>query len=242
MMRATPATARRAGGSAGLCAAGRPRSRDAEGCRCAGPARQYRRRCHRALNEGGVPGAPEDVRLQRVKIGIAWSPEPLALIERAQVTLRAFLSEQESAGIPPDLLMVNTFFDFPWVLWERPGSADRPVPAARSHRTVREVSPRCARVGALSKPDDGAAGCAGCRRGAVCPKHFSVPAFPCRTRAGAANNSSPLPSSFTKDTDSDVECGCVGILSGEIVFRLVAVRVAGAGRRRDRTSIPAQCA
>ncbi|MCY4437741.1 MAG: extracellular solute-binding protein [Chloroflexi bacterium] len=65
-------------------------------------------------NEGGVPGAPEDVRLQRVKIGIPWSPEPLTLIERAQVTLRAFLSEQESAGIPPDLLMVNTFFDFPW--------------------------------------------------------------------------------------------------------------------------------
>ncbi len=67
-------------------------------------------------NAGAVPGAPEDVQLERVRINIARPRDPLELIEGAQAALSAFLSEQDSAGTPPDLLMVSIFLDIPWVL------------------------------------------------------------------------------------------------------------------------------
>lgn len=67
-------------------------------------------------NAGAVPGAPEDVQLERVRINIAGPRDPLELIKGAQVALSAFLSEQDSAGTPPDMLMVSIFFDIPWVL------------------------------------------------------------------------------------------------------------------------------
>lgn len=67
-------------------------------------------------NAGAVPGAPEDVQLERVRINIGRPRDPLELIRGAQVALSAFLSEQDSAGTPPDLLMVSIFFDIPWVM------------------------------------------------------------------------------------------------------------------------------
>ncbi len=67
-------------------------------------------------NAGAVPGAPEDVQLERVRVNIARPRDPLELIKGAQVALSAFLSEQDSAGTPPDLLLVSIFFDIPWVL------------------------------------------------------------------------------------------------------------------------------
>lgn len=66
-------------------------------------------------NAGGVPGAPEGVQLQRETIRRDIVPEPLDFIKSAQAYLAAFLSERASAGIPPDLLMINSFFDFLWV-------------------------------------------------------------------------------------------------------------------------------
>ena len=67
-------------------------------------------------NEGAVPDAPADVQLQRVRINVASTREPLVLIERAQATLASFLTEHDAAGTPPDLLMGSYFFDIPWVL------------------------------------------------------------------------------------------------------------------------------
>lgn len=66
-------------------------------------------------NEGGVPGTPEDVQLQRVQIRVKQTRDPLELITGAQAALAAFLSEQDSAGTPPDLLMVSFLFDVSWV-------------------------------------------------------------------------------------------------------------------------------
>lgn len=67
-------------------------------------------------NEGAVPDAPADVQLQRVRVNVTSTREPLALIEQAQATLSGFLTEQNAAGTPPDLLMGSIFFDIPWVL------------------------------------------------------------------------------------------------------------------------------
>lgn len=67
-------------------------------------------------NEGAVPDAPADVQLQRVRVNVTSSREPLALIEQAQASLSGFLTEQNAAGTPPDLLMGSIFFDIPWVL------------------------------------------------------------------------------------------------------------------------------
>ena len=66
-------------------------------------------------NAGEVPGAPEGVQLRRDSIGLRYPSELLELIEGAQARLAEFLTEREAAGIPPDLLMVNMFFDFLWV-------------------------------------------------------------------------------------------------------------------------------
>ena len=67
-------------------------------------------------NEGGVPGAPEGTLLERVggpRVGP--SGNTLMFVESAQAATRTFLTEQESAGTPPDLFLFNRFFDFPWV-------------------------------------------------------------------------------------------------------------------------------
>ena len=67
-------------------------------------------------NEGGVPGAPEGTLLERVggpRVGP--SGNTLMFVESAQAATRSFLTEQESAGTPPDLFLFNRFFDFPWV-------------------------------------------------------------------------------------------------------------------------------
>ena len=67
-------------------------------------------------NEGGVPGVPEGTLLERVggpRVGP--SGNTLMFVESAQAATRTFLTEQESAGTPPDLFLFNRFFDFPWV-------------------------------------------------------------------------------------------------------------------------------
>ena len=67
-------------------------------------------------NEGGVPGAPEDALLERMGgPSVAPSRNTLQFVERAQEATKNFLTEQESAGTPPDLFLFNRFFDFPWV-------------------------------------------------------------------------------------------------------------------------------
>ena len=69
-------------------------------------------------NEGGVPGAPEDALLERMggpSPSVAPSRNILVIVESAQAATRTFLTEQESAGTPPDLFLFNRFFDFPWV-------------------------------------------------------------------------------------------------------------------------------
>ena len=69
-------------------------------------------------NEGGVPGAPEDALLERMggpSPSVAPSRNILVIVESAQAATRTFLTEQESAGTPPDLFLFNRFFDIPWV-------------------------------------------------------------------------------------------------------------------------------
>ena len=67
-------------------------------------------------NEGGIPGAPEDVLLERAAgLRVAPSRNTLMFVESAQAATRTFLTEQESAGTPPGLFLFNRFFDFPWV-------------------------------------------------------------------------------------------------------------------------------
>ena len=67
-------------------------------------------------NEGAVPDVPEDILLERVGgPRVAPSGDTLAFIESAQAGVRAFLNEQDSAGTPPDLILFNRYFDFPWV-------------------------------------------------------------------------------------------------------------------------------
>ena len=67
-------------------------------------------------NEGGVPGAPEGTMLERVGgPRVAPSGNTLMFVKSAQAATRIFLTEQESAGTPPDLFLFNRFFDFPWV-------------------------------------------------------------------------------------------------------------------------------
>ena len=65
-------------------------------------------------NRGELPGASEGIQLQRITIRISPPREPLATFEHVQAKVQAFLAEQESAGTPLDLLMVNRLFDFPW--------------------------------------------------------------------------------------------------------------------------------
>ncbi len=154
-------------------------------------------------NAGEVPGAPEDVQLQRVKIGISWSSEPLALIERAQVTLRAFLSEQESAGTPPDLLMVNTFFDFPWIYGsglvqplDRYLQQDRTEPLGKFLPAALELARYQSQTIALPVALD-----AGVAR--YHPKHFSNAGLSLPEKGWSREGFVAAAQKLTEDTDSD---------------------------------------
>ena len=67
-------------------------------------------------NEGGVPSAPADIQLEQVEgPRVTPSSDVLAFTERAQAGATTFLNEQDSAGTPPDLILFNRYFDFPWV-------------------------------------------------------------------------------------------------------------------------------
>ncbi len=67
-------------------------------------------------NEGQIPGVPAEILLERVAgLRVAPSSDTLAFIEAAQSGARDFLNEQASAGTPPDLILFNRYFDFPWV-------------------------------------------------------------------------------------------------------------------------------
>ena len=154
-------------------------------------------------NAGEVPGAPEDVQLQRVKIGMSWSSEPLALIERAQVTLRAFLSEQESAGTPPDLLMVNTFFDFPWIYGsglvqplDRYLQQDRTEPLGKFLPAALELARYQSQTMALPVALD-----AGVAR--YHPKHFSNAGLSLPEKGWSREGFVAAAQKLTEDTDSD---------------------------------------
>ena len=66
-------------------------------------------------NRGELPGASEGIQLQRITIRISPPREPLAHnSSTCKPKCGRFLTEQESAGTPVDLLMVNRLFDFPW--------------------------------------------------------------------------------------------------------------------------------
>ena len=67
-------------------------------------------------NEGAVAGAPEDIVLEQAGgPRVASSSDTLKFIESAQDGAASYLSEQDSAGTPPDLILFNRFFDFPWL-------------------------------------------------------------------------------------------------------------------------------
>ena len=65
-------------------------------------------------NRGELPGASEDIRLERLSIQISSRRRPLEILEHIQERVQTFLAERKSAGTPLDLLMVNRLFDFPW--------------------------------------------------------------------------------------------------------------------------------
>lgn len=67
-------------------------------------------------NDGGVAGAPAEIRLERATgLRVAPARDMMSFIERAQAGARTFLTEQAAAGTPPDLMFFNPFFDFVWV-------------------------------------------------------------------------------------------------------------------------------
>ena len=109
-------------------------------------------------NEGGVPGAPEDVLLERAAgPRVAPSGNTLVFVESAQAATRTFLTEQESAGTPPDLFLFNRFFDFPWVFrsglvqpLDRYLQQDQTEPLGELPAIRAGISP-------LPEPNDGAA-------------------------------------------------------------------------------------
>ena len=110
-------------------------------------------------NEGGIPGAPEDVLLERAAgLRVAPSRNTLMFVESAQAATRTFLTEQESAGTPPGLFLFNRFFDFPWVFrsglvqpLDRYLQQDQTEPLGELPAIRAGVSP-------LPEPNDGAAG------------------------------------------------------------------------------------
>ena len=112
-------------------------------------------------NEGGVPGAPEGTMLERMggpSPSVAPSRNILVIVESAQAATRTFLTEQESAGTPPDLFLFNRFFDFPLGLPQRSCPAAGPVPAAGPDGAIGELPAIRAGISPLPEPNDGAAG------------------------------------------------------------------------------------
>ncbi len=94
-------------------------AREATTLRLASVQDQFARAVERTVeqwNEGEVSGAPDDIRLEQVGgPRVSPSSDILTFIERAQAGAAAFLTEQDSAGTPPDLISFNRFFDFPWL-------------------------------------------------------------------------------------------------------------------------------
>lgn len=94
-------------------------TRDSVKLRLASVQDQFARTVERTVeqwNEGGVPSAPADIQLEQVEgPRVAPSSDVLAFTERAQAGATTFLNEQDSAGTPPDLIVFNRYFDFPWV-------------------------------------------------------------------------------------------------------------------------------
>ena len=80
------------------------------------------------------------------------------IVESAQAATRTFLTEQESAGTPPDLFLFNRFFDFPWVF--RSGLVqplDRHLQQDQTE-AIGELPAIRAGISPLPEPNDGAAG------------------------------------------------------------------------------------
>ena len=113
------ATARRADGSAGLCAKACQRTGHAEARLGSRSVCRRSRKVHRAVERGrGARRAGRRTMLERMggpSPSVAPSRNILVFVESAQAATRIFLTEQESAGTPPDLFLFNRFFDFPWV-------------------------------------------------------------------------------------------------------------------------------
>ena len=65
-------------------------------------------------SRGELPGASEGIQLQRITIRISPHGSRWAQLSTCKPKCGGFLTEQESAGTPVDLLMVNRLFDFPW--------------------------------------------------------------------------------------------------------------------------------
>ena len=65
-------------------------------------------------NRGELPGALEDIQLERLTIQISSRQGPLETLQHVQERVQAFLAEREAAGSPLDLLMANRLFEFPW--------------------------------------------------------------------------------------------------------------------------------
>ena len=94
-------------------------AREATTLRLASVQDQFARAMERTVeqwNEGGISNAPADIQLEQVGgPRVPPSSDVLTFIERAQAGATAYLTEQDSAGTPPDLISFNRFFDFSWL-------------------------------------------------------------------------------------------------------------------------------
>ena len=154
-------------------------------------------------NRGELPGASEGIQLQRITIRISPPREPLATFEHVQAKVQAFLAEQESAGTPLDLLMVNRLFDFPWAF--RSGiiqpldpylQQDRNEPLARFMSSALELTRYRGRSMALPVSVD-----VGVAR--YNPKHFDAAGLPVPDNGWNREQFIAAAQRLTEDTDSD---------------------------------------
>ena len=105
-------------------------------------------------------------------------------VESAQAATRIFLTEQESAGTPPDLFLFNRFFDFPWVFrsglvqpFDRHLQQDQTEPLENFLPAALELVATRAKRWRCQSPLTSA------WRGTI-PGNSQMPAFLCLTRAG----------------------------------------------------------
>ena len=154
-------------------------------------------------NRGELPGASEGIQLQRITIRISPPREPLGTIEHVQAKVRGFLTEQESAGTPVDLLMVNRLFDFPWAF--RSGiiqpldpylQQDRNEPLAKFMPSALELVRYQGRSMALPVAMN-----AGVTR--YNPKHFDDAGLPVPDNGWTREEFIAAAQQLTEDTDND---------------------------------------